>query len=90
MCDYVSIDWQIDLNFARSILDPKVGVQGNMDPRLFYSSKKDIDSYLNSLINFGQKNHNWIFNTGHGFMPGIDVEKVVFVVDWLKNANWKR
>ncbi|MBG40029.1 MAG: uroporphyrinogen decarboxylase [Flavobacteriales bacterium] len=90
MCDYVSVDWQINLEIAREILNKKIGIQGNMDPRLFFSSNKEIDSYLFSLKSFGKKNNNWIFNLGHGFIPGIEKEKVERVVKWIKNHNWER
>ena len=90
LCDYVSVDWQINLESARSLLNSKIGIQGNMDPRLFFSSNDDIDSYLNSVKNFGKRNNNWIFNLGHGFIPGIEKNKVERVVNWIKNHNWER
>ena len=89
-CDYVSIDWQIDLEYARELLEADIGIQGNMDPRFFYSNEKEIKNYLYSLVDFGSKNHNWIFNLGHGFQPGINYEKVIFLVELIKNLNWKR
>ena len=61
-----------------------------MDPRLLYSSYNQIDNYLNSLIDFGSKNQKWIFNLGHGFIPDIDYKKAKYVVNWIKEANWKR
>ena len=90
ICDFASIDWSMSLNFAREIIDDQVGLQGNMDPRIFYSDYSEIEQYLNGLIDFGSKNQNWIFNLGHGFIPDIDHKKVKFVVDWIKQANWKR
>ena len=90
ICDYASIDWQIPLETARTLLNKNVGIQGNMDPRLFFSDKKEIEKYLLSIRSFGEKNGNWIFNLGHGFIPGIDVSNVNFVVDWIKNINWNR
>ena len=50
----------------------------------------DIDAYLESLLNFGEKNSDWIFNLGHGFLPDIDYVKVKHVVKWIKEANWNR
>ena len=55
----------------------------------FYTIE-EIDNYLKSLIDFGSKNTDWIFNLGHGFRPDIDHIKVKYVVEWIKNANWKR
>ena len=71
-------------------MDESVGVQGNMDPRILYYNKSDIENYLNSCIKFGSKNNNWIFNLGHGFLPDIDYKKAQFVVDWIKKTNWNR
>lgn len=90
ICDFVSIDWNLSLEYARDIVDKEVGIQGNMNPRLFYSSNDDIDVYLDSLLKFGKTNHNWIFNLGHGFLPDIDYKKVQHVVEWIKTTNWNR
>ena len=90
ICDIASIDWQLSLESARTLLDNNVGIQGNLDPRIFFSDKNEIEKQLNTFTNFGQKNTNWIFNLGHGFIPGINVENVNFVVDWIKNYNWNR
>ena len=90
ICDITSIDWQIPIESARTLLNDKVGIQGNMDPRIFFSDKKEIEKYLVKLTSFGEKNSDWIFNLGHGFIPGIDVNNVNFVVDWVKNHNWNR
>lgn len=90
MCDYVSVDYDISLDYARNLLDSEVGIQGNMDPKIFYQEIDEIENYLKSLIDFGSKNTDWIFNLGHGFRPDIDHIKVKYVVEWIKNANWKR
>ena len=89
-CDFVSIDWHSSISHARDILNNKIGIQGNMDPRIFYEDYNVIENYLNSLVDFGSQNHNWIFNLGHGFLPDIDYKKVQFVVEWVKNKDWKR
>ena len=65
-------------------------LQGNMDPRIFYYSEPEIKNYLESLSDFGKKNHDWVFNLGHGFLPDIDYKKVQNVVNWIKNKNWNR
>ena len=90
ICDIASVDWQIPIETARTLLNSDIGIQGNMDPRLFFSDKKEIEKYLMGLSNFGKKNTNWIFNLGHGFIPGIDVKNVNFLVEWVKNYNWNR
>ncbi|MFW5850678.1 MAG: uroporphyrinogen decarboxylase [Bacteroidota bacterium] len=88
--DFVSIDWQTPLDEARRLLHPDIGVQGNIDPRLLYASEDDICKTLESYKAFGKTNHNWIFNLGHGFMPGLSDVKAKFIVDWVKGADWGR
>ena len=90
LCDYVSIDWHMSLQDARKLVDSHVGLQGNMDPRIFYYDEDKIENYLESLSDFGKNNHNWIFNLGHGFLPDIDYKKVQKTVKWIKDKNWNR
>jgi uroporphyrinogen decarboxylase len=90
VCDYLSIDWQTPLDHARKIVDPRIGLQGNVDPRLLYASQPEIEKTLAPYIEFGKQNHNWIFNLGHGFMPGISFENARFLADWVKRTNWMR
>jgi len=49
-----------------------------------------ISIFTYSLNIFGEKNYDWIFNLGHGFLPDIDYLKVKYVVKWIKEANWNR
>lgn len=89
-CDYLSIDWQTPLNVARKLVDQNIGLQGNVDPRLLYASQPEIEKALEPYIEFGSKNQNWIFNLGHGFMPGISFENAKFLADWVKRTDWRR
>ncbi len=89
ICDYVSVDWQIDINDARQILDKELGIQGNLDPRLLYSDVKSIQIELHKIKQFASSNKDFILNLGHGFLPDIDYKKAKFIVDWVKRINWK-
>jgi uroporphyrinogen decarboxylase len=90
ICDFVSIDWQTPLSTARRMIHQDVGLQGNVDPRLLFADQLTISETLNEYIEFGSKEKKWIFNFGHGFMPGIPFENAKFVVDWVKSTNWRR
>lgn len=90
MCDYLSIDWQTPMEVARQMVDTTIGLQGNIDPRLLYADKASIEKSLNTYINYGSKNHDWIINLGHGFLPDIPYENAKFVADWIKKTDWKR
>lgn len=88
--DFLSIDWQIPLYEARKLVHPEIGLQGNLDPRLLLADKEAIRNKLEEFIAFGAKEYKWIFNLGHGFIPGIPFENAKFVTDWVKNTDWKR
>ncbi len=88
--DFVSIDWQTPIKKARKAVHKKVGLQGNLDPRLLLAPQAVIEKELEKYIPFGKKNKNWIFNLGHGLIPQIPFENVKFVVDWVKNTDWQR
>jgi len=89
-CDFLSIDWQTSLPTARELVHDDIGLQGNIDPRLLYASQEEMVKVLDRYIDFGSKNTNWIFNLGHGFLPGLPYENAKFLADWVKNADWKR
>jgi uroporphyrinogen decarboxylase len=88
--DFMGIDWHMPLPVARKLIDPAVGLQGNLDPRLLYADQETIIGELEKLIPFGRDNQNWIFNFGHGVLPDLPVENVKLVMDWIKLANWQR
>jgi uroporphyrinogen decarboxylase len=89
-CDFLSIDWQTSLPLARQLVHQDIGLQGNIDPRLLYGTQSEMKKQLEPLVNFGKENHNWIFNLGHGFMPGLPFENAKFLADWVKQTNWER
>ena len=91
VADFVGIDWRMSLQHARDIVDPEVGLQGNLDPRLLYASQVEIEQVLNDkYLPFGRDNQKWIFNLGHGILPDLPVENVKFVIDWVKSVDWGR
>jgi len=87
--DFLSVDWLTPMNQARRILNPEIGLQGNMDPRLLFASKTVMEKELKKYLDFGRKHQNWIFNLGHGFLPETPFENARFVTDWVKNQEWR-
>ena len=88
--DFLSVDWQMPIKEARELVHPEIGLQGNLDPRLLFSDQQTIVETLERYVDFGSKEQKWIFNLGHGFMPGIPFENARLVVDWIKQTNWRR
>lgn len=90
MCDFLGIDWQIPLETARKQISMEIGLQGNIDPRLLYSNREEIENALQPYLEFGRKYQRWILNLGHGFQPDTPFENALFLSDWVKNADWQR
>ncbi len=89
--DFLSVDWQSCIYDTRKIVDKKVGLQGNLDPRIFnVTDKKLLFNELEKFIAFGSENHNWIFNVGHGLSPENSFDNVKATVNWIKTTDWKR
>ncbi|MBN2485687.1 MAG: uroporphyrinogen decarboxylase [Bacteroidales bacterium] len=91
VADYVGIDWQDSLAGSRKIIDKNVGLQGNIDPRIFsVNNKQVLFAELEKFKDFGKANYNWIFNAGHGVSPDNLFENVKLTVDWVKSTEWNR
>ena len=88
--NFLSIDWQTPIEVARRLVHKEIGLQGNLDPRLLLADQDRIKSTLEEYVSFGSEHQDWIFNLGHGFIPGIPFENARMVVDWIKQTNWKR
>jgi uroporphyrinogen decarboxylase len=88
--NFLSIDWQMSLFDARELVHHDIGLQGNLDPRMLLANKDIILKGLENYKFYGQEYQNWIFNLGHGFIPGIPFENAKLVVDWVKQTDWKR
>lgn len=88
VCDFLSVDWQTPLSTARRMVDKNVGLQGNLDPRVLFADTETLRKELYRYVPFHARENKWIFNLGHGLMPGIPVENVQFVVDFVKQVHW--
>jgi uroporphyrinogen decarboxylase len=90
ICDFVSVDWQTPIAEARRLVHHEVGLQGNLDPRLLFADKEVIELELMNFLGFGRNDYKWIFNLGHGFLPGSSFGNAKFIADWVKTVNWNR
>lgn len=90
LCDCVSVDWQTPLHEVRSMVGNEMVLQGNFDPRILNSTPDVIDQEFEYYLDYGRKDHNWIFNLGHGLLPSIPVENVQYLVEKVKKSDWGR
>ncbi len=79
-CEILSVDWHVDLKRARNLLTDKT-IQGNLDPGLLLGDRDLVmDSTMRILDNMAER-PGFIFNLGHGILPGTPVDNVRAVVD---------
>ena len=77
--DAVSLDWTIDLAFARDRLQTRKAIQGNLDPVVLLAGGKALDQSIDRILeslNAGP----FIFNLGHGVLPDTPVAHVAQLV----------
>jgi uroporphyrinogen decarboxylase len=66
--DAVGLDWMIDINFARSAVQSRKPVQGNLDPLALLAGGAALDHGVDAVLEaFGAG--PLIFNLGHGILP---------------------
>src|SRR5262245_3300580 len=71
--DVLSVDWRVDLAELRAKLDPKIGLQGNLDPATLFAPPESIVATTKNLLQQLQgKGH--ILNLGHGILPNTSIE----------------
>ena len=80
--DAISIDYNVD---PKKILkDIKIPIQGGLDPKVLLTDyenlKKETSKYLEIF-----KDHPYIFNLGHGILPGTNPEMVENLIKIVKN-----
>ena len=78
----INIDYEVDpFKIAKDI---KIPVQGGMDPKCLLLDKdemlKNAKKYLDVF-----KDHNYIFNLGHGMIPETNPENVKILVNFVKD-----
>lgn len=69
----LGLDWTITPEFARTLTNHRMTLQGNFDPARLHSSPETIRKMVQEMIRrFGKD--KYIVNLGHGILPNIPVE----------------
>ncbi len=84
--DVIGIDYRIDLDAARKILDGKP-MQGNLDPCALLAERKPLLAEAGKVLEHagGQPGH--IFNLGHGILKETPVDNVIALVDYVHEES---
>jgi uroporphyrinogen decarboxylase len=83
----MGLDWHINLGTARDQLDPKIAVQGNLDPTVLFAPKSVIEQEVKRVLdeNAGRPGH--IFNLGHGILPTVPPEHAIHMVECVHRLS---
>jgi len=88
-CDALGVDWTTDLKTARSYVDDRVALQGNLDPATLRESPEVIrQGVADTLASYGN-GPGHVFNLGHGITPDIDPEHLGVLVDAVHELSPK-
>jgi uroporphyrinogen decarboxylase len=71
----IGIDWTFARSIARDVLQPRVPVQGNVDPLALLAGGASLDREVDDVMK-ELSNGPLIFNLGHGILPGTPIAHV--------------
>ena len=77
----IGVDWRIRLDDAWRAIGYDKGIQGNLDPTVLLSDRKEIRRRVQEILDQAAGRPGHIFNLGHGVLPQTPVENVLALVD---------
>jgi uroporphyrinogen decarboxylase len=73
--DVIGVDWRLDMKKAIEIIDPKFGIQGNIDPVALFAPDDQLEAMVVDILEAVGTRPGHIFNLGHGIHKTSDPEK---------------
>ena len=80
-CDALGVDWTTDLADARSAVQDRVALQGNLDPSVLYAPPEQIRAQVARVLASFGRGHGHVFNLGHGIHPDVPPEHALAMVE---------
>ncbi len=82
-CNTIGLDWNMNIQDARTVVGDNRTLQGNLDPCLLYADKQTIETETKKMLAaFGGKRH--IANLGHGVYPDTNPDNVKVFIETVK------
>ncbi|MEN6627592.1 MAG: uroporphyrinogen decarboxylase [Candidatus Sumerlaeia bacterium] len=82
--DAMSVDWRVELAFARARLDPKIALQGNLDPTVLLAGPAAASAAVAAMFEKFPPRPGHVFNLGHGVLPETPVESARAAIEAVK------
>jgi uroporphyrinogen decarboxylase len=73
--DAIGLDWTFPRSLARDILQPRIAVQGNVDPLALLAGGAALDREVDDVM-AALAGGQLIFNLGHGILPATPIAHV--------------
>lgn len=91
--DAVGLDWTMNLGAARTRVQDKVALQGNLDPAVLFADAAQIEAEVDQVLSsFGKHSASsgHVFNLGHGIKQHTPPESVSVLVQAVheKSRAW--
>jgi uroporphyrinogen decarboxylase len=84
--DVVSLDWRVDLQWARATLGADRPLQGNLDPISLLAGPEVTRARTKAVLAaLGGRRH--VFNLGHGVLPSTPIASVEALVETVRGWN---
>jgi uroporphyrinogen decarboxylase len=71
----VGLDWTVDRDFARDLIQARLPVQGNLDPLVLVNGGEALDRAVDAVLE-AFAGGPFIFNLGHGILPETPIAHV--------------
>ena len=82
----LGLDSTVPVDWAAKALQPKVAVQGNLDPLLLVLGGKPMEDAARRILS-ALGNGPFVFNLGHGIVPETPPENVGRLSDLIRQWN---
>lgn len=73
--DIVGVDWRLDMAEAVRRIDPRFGIQGNIDPMALFAPDEQLERMVVEILEAVGTRPGHIFNLGHGIHKTTDPER---------------
>jgi uroporphyrinogen decarboxylase len=83
--DAVGLDWMVELGFAREQVQARRPVQGNLDPLALLTGGAPLDRSIDAILQ-ALAGGPFIFNLGHGILPGTPIAHVERLIARVRNG----
>jgi uroporphyrinogen decarboxylase len=83
--DTVGLDWTIELEFARTMIQKRRPVQGNLDPLALLAGGAALDCSIDAIL-AALSEGPFIFNLGHGVLPDTPLSHVERLVERVRRV----